>query len=168
LRTDPSLKYLPPVPRITYFPVEELVDPELRGALRTAARLGTPAPESQAIRAHAPEILRAYTRALERTYRHGVCDVEIKELCRRAVVRQEVEPLDERERAAVDYALAIERDPSVADDALWERLHRHFAEDELVELGWFIGLMVGQHRWLRTLQVDFCEVKTLNRAGVVS
>lgn len=156
------------MPRITYFPVEQLVDPELRGALRNAARHGTPAPEGQAVRAHAPEIMRAYTRALERTYRHGVCDQEIKELCRRVVVRHDVEPLDERERAAVDYARAIECDPSVADDALWERLHRHFDEDALVELGWFIGLVVGQHRWLQTIQVGHDEVRTLNRAGLAT
>ena len=162
------VEYLPPVPRITYFAVEELIDPELRGALRNAARTGTPAPESQAVRAHAPEILRAYTRALERTYRDGVCEQEIKELCRRAVVLGEAgaDARDEREQAAVDYALAIARDPSVADDALWARLRRHFTETELVELGWFIGLMVGQHRWLRTIQVGDGEVKSLNRAGM--
>ena len=155
------------MPRITYFPVEELVDPELRGALRDAARHGTPAPESQAVRAHAPEILRAYTRALERTFRHGVGDPEIKELCRRAVVHDDADPRDEREEAAVEYALAIARDPSVADDALWQRLHRHFGDDELVELGWFIGLMVGQHRWLRTIQIGHGEVQELNRAGML-
>ena len=156
------------MPRITYFSVEDLVDPELRGALRSAARHGTPAPESQAIRAHVPEILRAYTRAMERTYRHGVCDHEIKELCRHTVVHGPVEAHDARERAAIDYAVAIARDPSCADEELWGRLHDHFSEEELVELGWFIGLMVGQHRWLRTLQVTQGEVQTLNRAGVLA
>jgi hypothetical protein len=156
------------MPRITYFAVEDLVDPELRGALRNAARSGKPAPESQAIRAHAPEILRAYTRAFERTYRHGVGDQEIKELCRRAVVDGDVEAGGERERAAVDYALAIAHDPLAADDALWGRLHDHFSDAELVELGWFVALMVGQHRLLRTLQVPFGEVQPLNRAATVT
>lgn len=156
------------MPRITYFAVEDLVDPELRSALRHAARSGTPAPESQAIRAHVPEVLRAYTRAFERTYRNGVCDQEIKELCRCAVVREEVEPRDERERAAVDYALAIAHDPLAADEALWGRLHDHFTDAELVELGWFVALMVGQHRWLRTIQVGSGEVQTLNRAAIVT
>ena len=154
------------MPRITYFAVEDLVDPELRGALRNAARSGTPAPESQAIRAHVPEVLRAYSRTFERVYRHGVCDHEIKELCRRAVVGDDVEPRDEREQVAVDYALAIAHDPLAADDPLWERLHEHFDDAELVELGWFAALMVGQHRWLRTVQVRFDEVQTLNRAGI--
>ena len=156
------------MPRISYFPVEDLVDPELRGALRNAARHGAPAPESQAVRAHVPEILRAYARAWDRTYRRGVCDQEIKELCRCAVVRDEVEARDDREQAAVDYALAIARDPDAADDALWARLHAYFTDDELVELGWFVGLMVGQHLWLRTIQVGHGEVLNLNRAGVVA
>ena len=161
------MEYGPRVPRISYFAVEDLVDPELRGALHAAARHGTPAPESQAVRAHAPEILRAYTRALERTYRQGVCDPEIKELCRGAVVHGEADARDEREQAAVDYALAIQRDPPIADDTLWARLRQHFDEHELIELGWFIGLMVGQHRWLRTIEVGHDEVKILNRCGVV-
>ena len=139
-------------------------------AARCATRRG-PArrrPRARPSARTSPEILRAYTRALERTYRDGVCEQEIKELCRRAVVRGEADAdaRDEREQAAVDYALAIARDPSVADDALWARLHRHFTETELVELGWFVGLMVGQHRWLRTIQVGYGEVKSLNRAGM--
>ena len=162
------MKYVPAVPRITYFAVEDLVDPELRGALRQAARHGRPSPESQAIRAHAPEILRAYSRAWERTYRHGVCEQEIKELCRCAVVGEPVDPRDGRERAAVEYARALADDPLAATDELWARLHDHFTDEELVELGWFVGLMIGQHRFLRTLQLSEGEVQTLNRAGVVA
>jgi hypothetical protein len=153
------------VPRISYFPVEDLVDPELRGALRDAARHGRPSPESQAIRAHAPEVLRAFTRAWERTYRHGVGDRDVKELCRRAIVEGAADPGDERERAAVDYARAIADDPSAAGDELWARLHAHFADDELVELGWFLALVAGQHRWLATVRVGHGEVQTLNRAA---
>jgi alkylhydroperoxidase family enzyme len=155
------------MPRISYFAVEDLVDPELRGALRNAARHGAPAPESQAVRAHVPEVLRAYSRAWERTYRHGVCDQEIKELCRCAVVRDAVEPRDERERAAVDYALAIAQDPAAADDALWARLHDHFSDAELVELGWFVGLMVGQHCWLQSIELGHGEVQSLNRTALL-
>jgi hypothetical protein len=83
-------------------------------------------------------------------------------------VHGDADPRDERERAAVDYALAIDRDPKVADSTLWDRLHQHFAEDELVELGWFCGLMVGQHRWLRTIQIGDREVQTLNRPGLLT
>ena len=50
------------MPRISYYPVEQLEDPELRGYLDYAARYGTPRPESQAVRAHVPAVLRSLSR----------------------------------------------------------------------------------------------------------
>lgn len=75
------------MPRISYFPVEELDDPELRAILEHAAEHGTPRPESQAVRAHAPATLRDFWFQWERTFRNGVCDHAIKELCRVYVSR---------------------------------------------------------------------------------
>ena len=43
---------------------------------------GTPRPESQAIRAHNPNVIRAFSQAWELTFRNGVLDHRIKELCR--------------------------------------------------------------------------------------
>ena len=34
------------------------------------------------------------------------------------------------------------------------RLHRHFSEAELVELGCFIALTFGQQSWIRLLGID--------------
>jgi hypothetical protein len=70
------------MPRISYYPVEKLNDPELRGYLEHAARHGTPRPESQAIRAHVPAVLRSFSRNWEVAFRQGVMDHSIKELCR--------------------------------------------------------------------------------------
>lgn len=39
-------------------------------------------------------------------------------------------------------------------DEFWERLHRHFSEPELVELGCFIALTMGQQSWLRLLDIE--------------
>jgi len=33
-------------------------------------------------------------------------------------------------------------------------LHEHYSEPELVELGFFIALTMGQQRWLRTLNIQ--------------
>src|SRR6266853_1272323 len=44
------------------------------------------------------------------------------------------------------------------DDAFWERLHRHFSEPELVELGCFIALTMGQQSWLRLLNIEHHQV----------
>jgi hypothetical protein len=159
------------MPRIGYFPVEDLVDPELRTAVHAAARHGLPRPEGQALRAHAPEVLRAFTRAFDRTYRHGVCDGEIKELCRRFVEDRgsiDLAPLDDRERAALEYAAAIVTDAAAADRALWARLRRWFAEDELVELGWFVAFAHGQQRLLATVRCLRREVVSLNRAAAIA
>src|SRR5215211_4425470 len=75
------------MPRISYYPVEEIVDPELRAILDHAARHGTPRPESQAIRAHAPATLRDFWAQWEHTFRNGICDHAVKELCRVYVSR---------------------------------------------------------------------------------
>src|SRR5204862_2549860 len=75
------------MPRISYYPVERIEDPELRAILDHAARHGTPRPESQAIRAHVPATLRDFWMQWEATFRQGVCDHAIKELCRVYVSR---------------------------------------------------------------------------------
>jgi alkylhydroperoxidase family enzyme len=60
---------------------------------------------------------------------------------------------DERQKAALAYAEAIVWHLDT-DDAFWERLHRHFNEPELVELGCMIGLTLGQQSWLRLLNIE--------------
>ena len=57
-------------------------DPEIRGYPDRARREGTPRPESQAVRAHAPNVIRAFSQAWELTFRNGVADHALKELCR--------------------------------------------------------------------------------------
>ena len=58
---------------------------------------------------------------------------------------------DERQKAALAYAEAITWDLPT-DDAFWARLHKHFSEPELVEIGYFVAITMGQQRWLRTLE----------------
>jgi hypothetical protein len=70
------------MPRIPYVDPASVTDPEVKGYLDLARREGTPRPESQAIRANNPEVIRAFSQAWDLTFRHGVCDHAIKELCR--------------------------------------------------------------------------------------
>jgi alkylhydroperoxidase family enzyme len=72
----------------------------------------------------------------------------------------------EREKAALTYTSAIIWDASIADDALWEQLHRHFTDPELVELGFFIGVTLGQQRWIKTLGIGHGEVLAGTRGGL--
>jgi alkylhydroperoxidase family enzyme len=64
----------------------------------------------------------------------------------------------EKEKVALTYTSAIIWNAGIADDALWEQLHRHFTEPELVELGSFVALTFGQQRWIKTLGVGHHEV----------
>jgi alkylhydroperoxidase family enzyme len=64
---------------------------------------------------------------------------------------------DERQKAALSYAEAITWDLPV-NDAFWARLHAQFSEPELVEIGYFIALTMGQQRWLRTLNIEHHQI----------
>ncbi len=64
---------------------------------------------------------------------------------------------NDREKAALAYAEAITWHLDT-DDAFWERLQRHFSEPELVELGCFIALTMGQQSWLRLLNIEHHQV----------
>ncbi|MBI3434422.1 MAG: carboxymuconolactone decarboxylase family protein [Proteobacteria bacterium] len=59
----------------------------------------------------------------------------------------------DKQKAVLSYAEAIVWHLNT-DDAFWERLHRHFSEPELVEIGCMIGLTLGQQSWLRLLNIE--------------
>ena len=89
----------------------------------------------------------------------GLVDVQVKELCAGYLAEDDDVVMhaddetcfDERQGAALAWAHTIAWNPEAADDALFERLHAHFSEPQLVELGTFISLYLGQRNWLRTL-----------------
>jgi alkylhydroperoxidase family enzyme len=64
---------------------------------------------------------------------------------------------NDRQKAALAYAEAIAWHLN-PDNAFWERMHKHFSEPELVELGCMIGLTLGQQSWLRLLNIEHHEV----------
>ncbi len=70
------------MPRIPYVDPSSIADPEIREYLERARQEGTPRPESQAIRAHNPNVIRAFSQAWELTFRNGVLDHGLKDLCR--------------------------------------------------------------------------------------
>ena len=55
------------------------------------------------------------------------------------------------------YAEAITWDLPATDE-LWDRLHKHFSEPELVEIGYFVAITMGQQRWLRTLNIEHHQI----------
>ena len=178
---------LPDKQRISYFPLDAM-DPEMRAEMARCQREGTPRPESSAVRAHVPAAFWAFARSWQSLFREGVCDHRIKELCRVYISRsvnceycgnqrsmqaaqqgltqakydellnfESAATFDDREKAALAYAEAIAWHQP-ASDALWDRLHQHFSEPELVELGCFIALTFGQQSWLRLLNIEHHQV----------
>jgi alkylhydroperoxidase family enzyme len=174
------------MPRITYPDLEAIDDPEVHEILELAHRVGTPRPESQAIRAHVPPVMKAFTAAWQNSFVNGVLDHELKELCRVYVTKtvacgycaaqrssdagttedvydelltfEKSDRFTDREKAALAYTDAVVWDSMLATDDVWARLHEHFTEPELVELGFFIALTSGQQRWLKTLDLRHGEI----------
>src|ERR1700753_2147348 len=72
---------------------------------------------------------------------------------------------DERRKAALAYAEAIVWHLQT-DDVFWDRMHHHFTEPELVELGCMIGLTLGQQSWLRLLNIDHHQVMATTAASM--
>jgi alkylhydroperoxidase family enzyme len=175
-------------PRISYVDPAAIADPEMLAELDRCRREGTPRPESQAVRAHVPAVFWSFANSWRTVFKDGVADHNIKELCRIYVSRsvkceycgnqrsvksaraglieddyrdlidfEKSARYDDRQKAALAYAEAITWDLPT-DDAFWARLHRHFSEPELVEIGYFVALTMGQQRWLRTLEIEHHQV----------
>ncbi|MGE0628789.1 MAG: carboxymuconolactone decarboxylase family protein [Hyphomicrobiaceae bacterium] len=175
-------------PRISYVRPETITDAAMLAELDRCRREGTPRPESQAVRAHVPKVFWSFANSWRDVFHTGVADHAVKELCRlyvsravncefcgnqrsikarsSGVIEDDVKDLlnfesstryDERQKAALSYAEAITWDLAT-DDAFWKRLHAHFSEPELVEIGYFVALTMGQQRWLRTLNIEHHQI----------
>jgi alkylhydroperoxidase family enzyme len=160
------------------------MDDDMRREMERCQREGTPRPESSAVRAHVKACFWFFADSWQKIFRTGILDHAVKELCRlyvsRAVnceycgnqrsikgaasgiaeddVRELLEfekspRYNDRQKAALAYAEAIAYRLDT-DDAFWDRMHKHFTEPELVELGCMIGLTLGQQSWLRLLNID--------------
>ena len=50
------------------------------------------------------------------------------------------------------YSELMATDPDAIDDAFFDTLRQHYGEDEIIELGTFIGFNVGYHTFFGTLK----------------
>ena len=100
-------------------------------------------------------------RSVKATSAAEVVEADVKDL----LDFESSERFDDRQKAALAYAEAITWHLET-DDALWARLHSHFTEPQLVELGCMIGLTLGQQSWLRLLNIDHHQVMAGNDASM--
>jgi alkylhydroperoxidase family enzyme len=73
---------------------------------------------------------------------------------------------DDRQKAALLYTSMLVWNPEGADDRVWTELRKHFRDDEIVELGYFVALTYGQQRWIKTLGIGHGEVLGETRSGL--
>jgi hypothetical protein len=100
---------------------------------------------------------------IQEIIQNGVADRELKELCMRYVAEddevvahaQDPERYDERTRAVLAWANAIGWNSDEADDEVWERLHAHFSEPELVELWYAMQAGLGWSHLRRAFAAGF-------------
>src|ERR1700687_829043 len=175
-------------PRISYVDPANVKDPAMLAEFDRCAREGTPRPESQAVRAHVPAVFWSFANSWRDVFHRGASDHTLKELCRiyvsrsvlcefcgnqrsmkaakAGIVEDDYRDLvnfetstryDDKQKAALAYAEAITWDLPT-DDKFWARLHKHFGETELVEIGYFVALTMGQQRWLRTLDIEHHQI----------
>jgi alkylhydroperoxidase family enzyme len=174
--------------RISYVDPVTVTDDAMSAEFDRCRRIGTPRPESQAIRAHVPAAFWSFANTWNDVFHEGVCEHAIKELCRvyvshsvkcefcgnqrsiqsarQGLVEDDYRDLlnfessiryDDRQKAALAYTEAIVWDLE-AGDALWDRLYAHYSEPEIVEIGYFVAITMGQQRWLRTLNIDHHQI----------
>jgi AhpD family alkylhydroperoxidase len=75
-----------------------------------------------------------------------------------------------RERAALEYAdLFKSGDEAIDSDGVYDRLRRHFSEEEIIELGMLCAQTVGVGRLVRSLNIvsweEACELNPALAAG---
>ena len=173
--------------RLPYIDPAAITDPAMMAEFERAAREGAPRPESHAIRANVPAVFWAFTNAWNDTFVNGVCDHAIKELCRlyvsqavncnycgnqrsvkaqqQGLIEDDVKDLLEfdksarftpRQKAALRLAEAITWGLESTDE-LWAALYENFDTGPIVELGFFIGLTMGQQRWNRLINMKHSQ-----------
>jgi alkylhydroperoxidase family enzyme len=63
----------------------------------------------------------------------------------------------DRQKAALAYTSMLVWNPEGVTDSLWDRLHEHFSDAEIVELGSFVCVTFGQQRVIKTWRVGHGE-----------
>jgi AhpD family alkylhydroperoxidase len=178
------------MPRLRFIQESEL-DAERRALIASAERTGAPDPRVVRIMTRSSAGI-AWVKCWNSVLYEGKLPHKLKEMCRIRIsvahkcgycstVRSNVakaEGLSEdlvhdllndgtrlspREKAALEYAdLFKAGDEPIDNDAVYEKLRRHFTEEEIIELGMLCAQTVGVGRFVRSLNIlsweEACEL----------
>ena len=178
------------MPRLRFIQESEL-DAERRALIASAERTGAPDPRVVRIMTRSSAGI-AWVKCWNSVLYEGKLPHKLKEMCRIRIsvahkcgycstVRSNVakaEGLSEdlvhdllnegtrlspREKAALEYAdLFKAGDEPIDNDAVYEKLRRHFTEEEIIELGMLCAQTVGVGRFMRSLNIlsweEACEL----------
>jgi AhpD family alkylhydroperoxidase len=178
------------MPRLRFIQESEL-DAERRALIASAERTGAPDPRVVRIMTRSSAGI-AWVKCWNSVLYEGKLPHRLKEMCRIRIsvahkcgycstVRSNVakaEGLSEdlvhdllnegtrlspREKAALEYAdLFKAGDEPIDNDAVYEKLRRHFTEEEIIELGMLCAQTVGVGRFVRSLNFlsweEACEL----------
>ena len=169
--------------RIQYISPEQVKDQKMLDAISESVIKGTPRAESQAIRARVPSVFWSFQNTWKDVFLKGQVNHKLKELCRVYVSKsvqcrycgnqrssksldqglmeddymdllnfEKSKQYDEPTKAALALTQAITWDLETDDD-FWNRLYQYFSEEEIIELGYFVGFTMGQQRFNRLLNL---------------
>ena len=169
--------------RLQFICPEQVEDERIRDAILESVAKGTPRAESQAIRARLPHVFWSFQNTWNTVFVDGIVNHDLKELCRvyvsqsveckycgnqrsfkssasglaeskyRELLNFENSDLyDDATKAALALTEAITWDLDT-NDAFWNRLYEYFSEEEIIEIGYFVGFTMGQQRFNRLLNI---------------
>src|SRR5687768_2617265 len=169
------------MPRLNFIDEREL-DAEKRALIASAERTGAPDPRVVRIMARSSAGT-AWVKCWNSVLYEGKLPHKLKEMCRIRIsvahrcgycssVRSNVAraeglteelvndvlnagvSLSPREKAALEYAdLFKSGDDAIDSDAVYDRLRKHFSEEEIIELGMLCAQTVGVGRLVRSLNI---------------
>ncbi len=169
--------------RIRFAKRHEIKDKNILEAIEKSAMEGTPRAESQAIRARVPGVFWSFQNAWKDVFKDGVVEHSIKELCRVYVSKSvdckycgnqrsseafnqglvendfmELLNFEKSDRYSSKQKMALSLTEAITwdlptDDEFWARLYEQFSDEQIIELGFFVGLTMGQQRFNRTLNI---------------
>jgi AhpD family alkylhydroperoxidase len=185
------------MPRLRFIEDREL-NAEKRALIASAERTGAPDPRVVRIMTRSSAGL-AWVKCWNSVLYEGLLPHKLKEMCRIRIsvahkcgycstVRSNVardeglteslvqevlnDPsnLSPREKAALEYAdLFKSGDDPIDSDAVYDRLRKHFSEEEIIELGMLCAQTVGVGRLVRSLNIisweEACELNPALATG---